>query len=418
MMWGVFKANFIHYMQQLYGKRIVLAMSGGVAAYKIAMLCRLLVKAGAHVQVVMTDAAMQFMTPVTMQALSGRAVYTSQWDARADNNMLHINLTRNADVVLLAPASADMLAKLVQGRADELVSLMCLAKPAELPLLVAPAMNREMWAHPATQRNMAQLIADGVQVLPVGEGEQACGEVGDGRMLEPEVLFDYLATALTPKLLAGKRVLITAGSTFEPIDPVRGITNHSSGKMGYALAQAAWQAGADVELVSGPVALAVPTGVQRTSVQSAQQMFDAAVQRAEDADVFIAAAAVADWRPASAAEQKIKKDRNAADGGIPTLSFVENPDILATVAQSERARNGALYCVGFAAESENIEAHATAKRKRKQVPLLVANNGPATFGKDENKVWLVEEQGVTELPMQSKQDLAGHLIAAIAQRLN
>lgn len=417
-MWGVFKAIFIHYMQQLYSKRIVLAMSGGVAAYKIAMLCRLLVKAGAHVQVVMTDAAMQFMTPVTMQALSGRAVYTSQWDARAENNMLHINLTRNADVVLLAPASADMLAKLVQGRADELVSLMCLAKPAELPLLVAPAMNREMWAHPATQRNMAQLIADGVQVLPVGEGEQACGEVGDGRMLEPEVLFDYLAAALTPKLLAGKRVLITAGPTFEPIDPVRGITNHSSGKMGYALAQAAWQAGADVELVSGPVALAVPTGVQRTSVQSAQQMFDAAVQRAEDADVFIAAAAVADWRPASAAEQKIKKDRNAADGGIPTLSFVENPDILATVAQSDRARNGALYCVGFAAESENIEAHATAKRKRKQVPLLVANNGPATFGKDENKVWLVEEQGVTELPMQSKQDLAGHLIAAIAQRLN
>lgn len=405
-------------MQQLYGKRIVLAMSGGVAAYKIAMLCRLLVKAGAHVQVVMTDAAMQFMTPVTMQALSGRAVYTSQWDARAENNMLHINLTRNADVVLLAPASADMLAKLVQGRADELVSLMCLAKPAELPLLVAPAMNREMWAHPATQRNMAQLTADGVQVLPVGEGEQACGEVGDGRMLEPEVLFDYLAAALTPKLLAGKRVLITAGPTFEPIDPVRGITNHSSGKMGYALAQAAWQAGADVELVSGSVALAVPTGVQRTSVQSAQQMFDAAVQRAEDADVFIAAAAVADWRPASAAEQKIKKDRNAADGGIPTLSFVENPDILATVAQSERARSGALYCVGFAAESENIEAHATAKRKRKQVPLLVANNGPATFGKDENKVWLVEEQGVTELPMQSKQDLAGHLIAAIAQRLN
>lgn len=404
-------------MQRLHGKRVVVAMSGGVAAYKVAMLCRLLVKAGARVQVVMTEAATRFMTPVTMQALSGRAVYTDQWDARADNNMLHINLTRDADVLLLAPASADMLAKLAQGRADELVSLMCLAKPAALPLLVAPAMNREMWAHPATQRNVAQLTADGVRLLPVGEGEQACGEVGDGRMLEPEALFDYVEAALTADVLAGKKVVITAGPTFEAIDPVRGITNHSSGKMGYALARAAQQAGAQVTLVSGPVALAVPTGVTCIGVQSAQQMYDAAVQRVQVADVFIAAAAVADWRPAHAARQKIKKDRGAADGGIPTLSFVENPDILATVAQSERARSGALYCVGFAAESENIEEHAVAKRARKQVPLLVANNGPATFGKDDNKVWLVEEAGISALPLQSKQHLAAYLVELVAQRM-
>lgn len=403
--------------QQLQGKRIAVAMSGGVAAYKIAVLCRLLVKAGAQVQVVMTDAAMQFITPVTMQALSGRAVYADQWDARADNNMLHINLTRDADVLLLAPASADMLAKLAQGRADELVSLMCLAKPAAVPLLVAPAMNREMWAHPATQRNVAQLAADGAQLLPVDAGEQACGEVGDGRMLEPEALFDHVAAALTPKLLAGKTVVITAGPTFEAIDPVRGITNHSSGKMGYALARAAQQAGARVELISGPVALATPTGVRRHTVVSAQQMYDVAIQQAQEADVFIAAAAVADWRPANAAQQKIKKDRSAADGGIPTLSFVENPDILATVAQSARAKNGQLYCVGFAAESENIQAHATVKRKRKQVPLLVANDGPAAFGKDDNRVWLIEEQGVTALPLQSKQQLAMELTAVIAQRL-
>lgn len=403
--------------QQLQGKRVTVAMSGGVAAYKIAVLCRLLVKAGAQVQVVMTDAAKQFITPVTMQALSGRPVYGDQWDTRADNNMLHINLTRDADVLLLAPASADMLAKLAQGRADELVSLMCLAKPAAVPLLVAPAMNREMWAHPATQRNVAQLAADGAQLLPVDAGAQACGEVGDGRMLEPEALFDHVAAALTPKLLAGKTVVITAGPTFEAIDPVRGITNHSSGKMGYALAWAAQQAGAQVELISGPVALTTPTGVRRHTAVSAQQMYDVAIQQAQRADVFIAAAAVADWRPASAAQQKIKKDRSAADGGIPTLSFVENPDILATVAQSARAKNGQLYCVGFAAESENIQAHATAKRARKQVPLLVANDGPAAFGKDENRVWLVEEVGITALPLQSKRQLAAQLVEVIAQRL-
>lgn len=403
-------------MRQLYGKRIVLAMSGGVAAYKIAMLCRLLVKAGAHVQVVMTDAAMQFMTPVTMQALSGNPVYRSQWDERADNNMLHINLTRNADAVLLAPASADMIAKLVHGRADELVSLMCLAKPADLPLLVAPAMNREMWAHPATQRNVAQLQADGAQVLPVGEGEQACGEVGDGRMLEPEALLDYLACAVAPKPLLGKKVLITAGPTFESIDPVRGITNHSSGKMGYALAQSARLAGAEVSIISGPVALPTPTDVRKVSVRSAQNMYDAVMERVNDCDVFIAAAAVADWRPKTEATQKIKKDKSRSDGGIPTLEFVENPDILATVAQTARAKSGALYCVGFAAESENIEQYAQAKRERKQVPLLVANHGPSTFGKDDNQVWLVEEGTIIELPRMSKVELADRLVEEVAAR--
>jgi phosphopantothenoylcysteine decarboxylase/phosphopantothenate--cysteine ligase len=402
-------------MNDLAGKHIVLGLSGGIACYKAAELCRLLVKDGATVQVVMTDAACQFITPTTLQALSNRPVYSSQWDAREPNQMPHINLGRAADAILIAPASADLLAKLAQGRADDLLTLLCLARPAErVPLLLAPAMNREMWAHPATQRNLAQLRADGAHVWPVGQGEQACGESGDGRMLEPEQLLALLQAQFQPQCLAGQRVLVTAGPTFEAIDPVRGITNHSSGKMGFAIARAAREAGAEVRLVAGPVHLPTPLGVRRCDVQSALQM-QAAVQAELDwASVFVAAAAVADWRPAHSAEQKIKKD---GSGQPPSLAFVENPDILAQAAASPRARAGQLYCVGFAAESHDLHAHAEAKRRRKGVPLLVGNIGPATFGRDDNALLLLDEQGSQALPAAPKLQLARTLVAEIARRL-
>jgi len=399
----------------LAGRHLVLGLSGGIACYKAAELCRALVKAGATVQVVMTDAAAQFITPVTLQALSGRPVYSSQWDAREANSMAHINLSRQADAIVVAPASADFMAKLLHGGADELLSLMCLARPIDrVPLILAPAMNREMYAHPATQRNIAQLRADGSHVLGVGAGEQACGEVGDGRMLEPDELLEELNAFFTPKVLAGQHVLITAGPTYEAIDPVRGITNRSSGKMGFALAQAAWRAGAQVTLVAGPVSLPTPRGVQRLDVQSAQQMQQAVLSCVERATVFIASAAVADWRVDGVAEHKIKKGEG---GHAPALSFVENPDILAGVAASERARSGQLYCVGFAAESHDLLAHAQAKRQRKGVPLLVGNIGPDTFGRDDNALLLVDERGSQELARASKQQLAAQLVAIVAQRL-
>jgi phosphopantothenoylcysteine decarboxylase/phosphopantothenate--cysteine ligase len=399
----------------LAGRHLVLGLSGGIACYKAAELCRALVKAGATVQVVMTDAAAQFITPVTLQALSGRPVYSSQWDAREANSMAHINLSRQADAIVVAPASADFMAKLLHGGADELLSLMCLARPIDrVPLILAPAMNREMYAHPATQRNIAQLRADGSHVLGVGAGEQACGEVGDGRMLEPDELLEELNAFFTPKVLAGQHVLITAGPTYEAIDPVRGITNRSSGKMGFALAQAAWRAGAQVTLVAGPVSLPTPRGVQRLDVQSAQQMQQAVLSCVERATVFIASAAVADWRVDGVAEHKIKKGEG---GHAPALSFVENPDILAGVAASERARSGQLYCVGFAAESHDLLAHAQAKRQRKGVPLLVGNIGPDTFGRDDNVLLLVDERGSQELARASKQQLAAQLVAIVAQRL-
>ena len=401
-------------MNELAGKHIVLGLSGGVACYKSAELCRALIKEGATVQVVMTEAAAQFITPVTMQALSGRPVYGSQWDAREANNMPHINLSREADAILIAPCSADFVARLAQGRADELLSLLCLARPQErIPLLLAPAMNREMWAHPATQRNLAQVRQDGATVLAVGHGDQACGETGDGRMLEPAELLDEMIAFFTPKVLAGQKVLVTAGPTFEAIDPVRGITNHSSGKMGFAIARAAREAGAEVTLVAGPVHLATPRGVQRINVQSAQEMLAAVEIHAQQATVFIATAAVADWRPAVASEQKIKKD---GSGQTPVLGFVENPDILATVAQSQHALAGDLFCVGFAAESHDLLAHASAKRVRKGVPLLVGNIGPATFGQDDNALLLVDAQGHRELPRASKRVLAQQLVAEIADR--
>jgi phosphopantothenoylcysteine decarboxylase/phosphopantothenate--cysteine ligase len=403
-------------MNDLHGKRIVLGLTGGIACYKAAELCRSLVKAGVQVQVVMTEAAAQFITPVTMQALSGQPVYTSQWDSREGNNMAHINLSREADAILIAPASADFMAKLIHGKADELLSLMCLARPLQtVPLILAPAMNREMWAHPATQRNVAQLNADGSHVLGVGQGDQACGETGDGRMLEADEIVDALEAFWTPKVMSGQHVLITAGPTYEAIDPVRGITNLSSGKMGFAIARAAQHAGAQVTLIAGPVSLPTPRNVKRLNVRSALEMQQAVQQTVSDASIFIAAAAVADWRPASSAEQKIKKD---GSGETPSLNFVENPDILASVAQSVRAQNGDLFCVGFAAESHDLLAHATAKRVRKGVPLLVGNIGPSTVGQDDNALLLVDAQGAKELPRDTKTRLAHQLIQNIARRLS
>lgn len=401
----------------LQGRHIVLGLSGGIACYKAAELTRELIKAGATVQVVMSEAAEQFITAVTLQALSNRSVYTSQWDMREPNAMAHINLTRNADAVLVAPASADLLAKLAQGRADDLLSLMCLARPIErCPLLVAPAMNREMWAHPATQRNLAQLRADGTTILGPGNGDQACGEIGDGRMLEPDELVEELVTALAPKVLAGQRMLITAGPTFEPIDPVRGITNLSSGKMGFAIARAAQEAGAEVTLVAGPVHLPTPRGVRRIDVQTAQQMFDAVVPTSAQYSVFVATAAVADWRPASLSEQKIKKNGSKV---APTFELTENPDILAAVAKlSASGKDKRPFCVGFAAESHDLLKHAREKLERKKVPLIVGNLGPATFGRDDNALVLVDAAGHRDIPQADKLTLARALVRDIAQRLS
>jgi len=352
---------------------------------------------------------------VTMQALSNRAVYVSQWDAREPNNMAHINLSREADAILVAPASADFMAKLLHGRADDLLSLMCLARPVgEVPLILAPAMNREMWVNPATQRNVAQLTQDGALVLDVGQGDQACGETGDGRMLEPEEIVQDLIAAFQPKLLAGRKVLVTAGPTYEAIDPVRGITNLSSGKMGFAIARAAHEAGAEVTVIAGPVHLPTPRGVTRVDVRSAQDMHGAVLSQVKEASVFVATAAVADWRVAHVADQKIKK---TAKGDTPELQFTENPDILGEVAKSARAQSGALFCVGFAAESHDLQKHAQAKREKKGVPLLVGNIGPATFGSDENALLLVDAQGTQEIPQANKLDLARKLVTEIAQRM-
>jgi phosphopantothenoylcysteine decarboxylase / phosphopantothenate---cysteine ligase len=402
--------------QDLAGRHIVLGLSGGVACYKVADLARELIKAGATVQVVMTEAAEHFITPVTMQALTNRPVLTSQWDPREANNMAHINLTRGADAMLIAPASADFIAKLGQGRADDLLSLACLARPmATCPLLVAPAMNREMWAHPATQRNVAQVVSDGAVMLGPDAGDQACGEVGDGRMLEAADLRDELIASFQPKLLAGRSVLISAGPTYEAIDPVRGITNLSSGKMGFALARAAAEAGARVTLVAGPVSLPTPRGVTRIDVRSAQEMHDAVLPAAATHDVFVATAAVADWRPVQVSAQKIKK---AAGRAVPSFELAENPDILAAVAALPKQP----FCVGFAAESSEVARHAREKLVRKNLPLVVGNLGPAAFGQDDNALLLVDAQGERELPggggRADKLVLARQLIADIARRIS
>ena len=401
--------------QDLAGRHIVLGLTGGIACYKAAELTRELVKAGATVQVAMTAAAERFIGAVTMQALSNRPVFSSQWDPREANNMAHITLTREADALLVAPASADFIAKLAQGRADDLLSLACLARPlATCPMLIAPAMNREMWAHPATQRNLAQVVADGAVILGPDAGDQACGEVGDGRMLEAEALCAALIAFFQPKLLAGRKLLMTAGPTYEAIDPVRGITNLSSGKMGFAIARAAAEAGAQVTLVAGPVALATPAGVTRIDVRSAQQMHDAVLPLAPLHDIFVATAAVADWRPLQAAAQKIKK---RADHAMPNFALTENADILAAVAALPKRP----FCVGFAAETGDVARHAREKLMRKNVPLIVGNLGPATFGQDRNALLLVDAQGERELPAggqpADKLVLARQLVAEIAKRI-
>lgn len=395
---------------QLAGKKIVLALTGGIACYKSAELCRALGKLGAQVQVVMTQSATQFITPLTMQALSGKEVYLDQWDARIANHMPHIELSRDADAILIAPCTANFMAKLANGICDDLLSTLCVARPARLPLIIAPAMNVEMWENPATQRNLQQIKNDGIAVLGPAAGAQACGEIGMGRMLEPEDILAELEASFQEKSLQGKKVLITAGPTFEAIDPVRGITNLSSGKMGYAIAQAAWQAGAQVTLISGPTALESPYGVKRIPVQSAQQMHDAVMAQIAQQEIFIAVAAVADWRVANASDQKIKK---TSESDTPTLEFVQNPDILAEVAALDQAP----YCVGFAAESEKLLEYGAAKRIKKNIPLLVGNIGHATFGKDENELVLFDANGHEALPKADKQTLAKQLVSEIAKRI-
>ncbi|MER2516526.1 MAG: bifunctional phosphopantothenoylcysteine decarboxylase/phosphopantothenate--cysteine ligase CoaBC [Candidatus Accumulibacter phosphatis] len=393
---------------ELAGKRIVLGVTGGIAAYKAAELLRLLIKEGASVQVVMSEAATHFVTPVTFQALSGQPVFTDQWDARVANNMAHIDLSRAADLLLVAPASADFLAKLANGLADDLLTTLVLAR--DCPLLVAPAMNRQMWENPATVRNVATLHGDGVLIVGPGSGDQACGESGPGRMLEAEEIRDALVAYLQPKLLAGKRVLLTAGPTFEAIDPVRGITNLSSGKMGYAISRAAHEAGAQVTLVSGPVALAGPAGVRRVSVTSALQMHAAVHALVAENDVFIAVAAVADYRPAQVVGQKIKKRLQASP---PTIELVANPDILGEIA----ALLSPPLCVGFAAESENLPAYAESKRRSKKIPLIVGNLIQDGFAGDRNTLILFDDDGQHPLAPAAKIDLARQLVARIAQLL-
>jgi phosphopantothenoylcysteine decarboxylase/phosphopantothenate--cysteine ligase len=392
-------------MRGMDKSHIVLGISGGIAAYKSAELLRLLMKQGLSVQVAMTEAACHFITPTTMQGLSGKPVYTSQWDERVPNSMAHINLGREADAIVIAPASADFIAKLALGLADDLLSTLCLAR--NCPLFIAPAMNREMWQNKATQRNIAQLVADGVQVLGPDCGVQACGEEGMGRMLEPEQLAEYIMASFQPKLLSGKKILITAGPTYEAIDAVRGITNQSSGKMGYAIAQAAQESGAEVVLVSGPTALATPPHATRIDVQSAAQMHDSVMQHVADCDIFIAVAAVADYRIAKVSEQKIKKSSAPL-----TLELVTNPDILAHVAGLENPP----YCVGFAAESENLLEYAEQKRRAKKLPLLVGNIAQRAIGMDDNELILFDDAGIYPLPRADKLTLARQLIQHIAQR--
>jgi phosphopantothenoylcysteine decarboxylase/phosphopantothenate--cysteine ligase len=392
---------------ELQGKHIALGVTGGIAAYKAAELVRLLIKQGASVQVAMTEAATHFVTPVTFQALSGKTVYTDQWDPRVANNMAHIDLSREADALLIAPASADFLAKVAHGLADDLLTTLVLARAC--PLLVAPAMNRQMWENPATRRNIATLVADGVTILGPGCGDQACGETGLGRMIEPEEIVAELIAHFQPKLLAGKRLLMTAGPTFEAIDPVRGITNLSSGKMGYAIARAAHEAGAEVTLVSGPVNLPCPHGVLRIDVSSARQMRDAVQHRVANSDVFVAVAAVADYRPAKPAGQKIKKDGSAP----PALELIQNPDILAEVAALSKPP----LCVGFAAESEKLHEYAEKKRRAKKIPLIVGNLIQHGFGGDNNTLILFDDDGQHPLPPAPKIELARQLVAHIANLL-
>ena len=403
-------------MQSLLNKKIVLGISGGIAAYKTPELARLLMQEGASVQVIMTDAAQQFVTPVTMQALTGNPVYTSQWDNSISNNMAHIELSRAADAIVIAPGSADLIAKLSLGLADDLLSTLCLAR--DCPLLIAPAMNKQMWEHAATQRSVERLSKDGVTLLGPASGFQACGEVGMGRMLEPAEIAEQVIAFFQKKTLLGKKVLITAGPTFEAIDPVRGITNHSSGKMGFAIARAALEAGAQVHLIAGPCHLPTPleaTGlITRTNVVSAKEMHTATLA-ASDCDIFFAVAAVADWGIAKPAKEKIKRNGKEA----PNIEFVANPDILLDVAKTAKTKGGKPhpYCVGFAAESTNLEKHADEKRKRKGIPMIVGNIGPDTFGSDLNQLLVVDASGSKKIAKAEKLQLARQLIGLVAKKI-
>lgn len=403
-------------MQSLSNKKIVLGISGGIAAYKSAELARFLIQEGASVQVVMTQAAQQFVTPVTMQALTGNPVYTSQWDNSIANNMAHIELSRAADAILIAPASADLMAKLSLGLADDLLTTLCLAR--DCPLLLAPAMNKQMWEHDATQRSAKRLIEDGVTLLGPASGVQACGEVGFGRMLEPAEITEQLIAFFQKKVLAGKRVLITAGPTFEAIDPVRGITNRSSGKMGFAIARAALEAGAEVHLVAGPCDLDTPleaTGkIIRTDIVSAKEMHTAIMQ-STDYDIFFAVSAVADWSIAKPAKDKIKRQGKQA----PALEFIANPDILADVAKTVKTKGGKPYpyCIGFAAESTDLLKHAQEKLQRKDIPMIVGNIGPETFGSDLNELLIVEKNSTKKISKAEKLQLARQLIQLIAKKI-
>jgi phosphopantothenoylcysteine decarboxylase/phosphopantothenate--cysteine ligase len=401
-------------MKDLTGKHLILGITGGVAAYKAADLCRRLQDAGATVQVVMTPAACQFITPLTLQALSGRPVITDAWDQTnpaIPNGMPHIEPSRHAHAIIVAPATADFMAKLAYGMANDALSNLCLARNCALvPLLIAPAMNVEMWQNPATQRNLATLKVDGIAVLGPASGMQACGEIGAGRLLEPADIVTEVVAHFQAKVLLGKHVLITAGATYEAIDPVRGITNISSGKMGYAIAQAAREAGAHVTLVSGATALPPPYGVTVVKALSARDMLAAVQVAASNSDIFFSVAAVADWRVAQASDQKMKK---TAGVDSQTLAMVQNPDILATIA----ALPNAPYCVGFAAETENFDANAQAKRSKKNVPLLVGNDARTAMQSDDNALSFYDAQGITRLPLQPKLAAARALVAAVAQRL-
>ena len=387
-------------------KSIVLGITGGIAAYKAAELVRLLVKNNIEVQVVMTQAACQFITPVTMQALSGKPVFTEMWDASIPNGMPHIELSRAADAIVIAPASADFIAKLVQGRADDLLSTLCLARDCDL--LVAPAMNKQMWESPATQRNISQLTQDGISILGPDSGEQACGEVGLGRMLEAEDLHYLIEAHFQPKLLKGKKILITAGATLEMIDPVRAITNLSSGKMGYAIAQAAYEMGADVTLVSGATALNPLNGVRNISATSATAMYQSVMQNIASQDIFIGVAAVADYSPAQTQQQKIKKSEQSL-----SLELSRNKDIIAEVASLPSPP----FCVGFAAETENLLEYAEAKRLKKKLPLIVANLTSDAMGKDNNKVFLLDSNGTHPLEQAAKIEIARSLLTHVASML-
>lgn len=388
------------------GKKLLLGITGGIAAYKSAELVRLLIKTGAEVQVVMTEAACQFITPATMQALSGKPVFVGMWDASIPNGMPHIELSRQADAILIAPASADFIAKLVHGRADDLLSTLCLAR--DCTLLVAPAMNKQMWENPATQRNIAQLQDDNILVLGPDSGEQACGEVGLGRMLEADELLQLINAHFTPKLLAGKRVMITAGATVEMIDPVRGITNLSSGKMGYALAQAASDMGAIVTLVSGITAIKSPANVRNVEANSADSMYSAVMHGITNQDIFIGVAAVADYAPIEKHAQKIKKCESSL-----TINLIKTKDILADVASLPNPP----FCVGFAAESEKLIEYASQKRIEKKLPLIVANDAAYAIGADDNQVVLIDKNGTFPIPRSHKSDIAQSILMHVTTLL-